>query len=236
MITNELALRNAWIAVLDRLDVSGEGSTILGGPLAERFGASVPFRTVDEVAGLVSLGSGPILDAEANVVESGLEDASVDAVVMIDAWRTPSELADVVDEAKRISKPGATTWLGSLDIERLVHATPSARLSALFYSVYGPAMDLPATIGTNPMAIDLALQRAGFGALESWPTDLPIAAFSTIDEYVDAVASGMWPGVGALSLPEWLSLEAEIRAMLETQASPYIEHQPWLLVAGKKPG
>ena len=235
MVTTDLALSSAWTDVLGNLDVDAERSIILGGPLAERFGASVPFAVVDEVAGLVSLGAGPILDAEATVLDARLPDDSVHTVIMVDAWRSPAELAAVVAESKRVCAPGGTVSLANLDIERLVHSTPSVRTSALFYSGYGAALRLEEQIDTPVAATELALQRAGFDALESWPTELPIAAFATEDDYVAAVTVGMWPGVELLSRPAWLALEGEIRAALSLHDAPYIEWQPWLLASGVQP-
>ena len=235
MVTTDLALSNAWSDVLVRLDVDAERSIILGGPLAERLGAAVPYAVVDEVAGLVSLGTGPILDAEATVVDARLADGSVDTVIMVDAWRSPAELSAVVAEAKRICAPGGGVSLASLDIERLVHATPSVRTSALFYGRFGRSLRLEEQIDTPVAATELALQRSGFDDLESWPTELPIAAFASEDDYVAAVALGMWPGVELLSRQAWLALEAEIRAALSLQEEPFIEWQPWLLASGVLP-
>ena len=235
MVTTDLALSNAWTDVLAGLNVDSERSIILGGPLAERLGAAVPYAVVDEVAGLVSLGAGPILDAEATVVEARLPDSSVDTVIMVDAWRSPAELSAVVAEAKRICTPGGAVSLASLDIERLVHATPSVRTSALFFGSYGRSLGLEEQIDTPVAATELALQRSGFDDLESWPTELPIAAFASEDDYVAAVALGMWPGVELLSRKAWLALEEEIRATLSLQDEPYIEWQPWLLATGVLP-
>ena len=235
MVAAALALTTAWTDVLGALDIDADSSIILGGPLAERFGEAVPFAVVDEVAGLVSLGSGPILDAEATVLDARLPGDSVDRVILVDAWRDPSELRAVVAEAKRICRPGGTVSLATLDIERLVHATPSVRTSALFYSTYGATMGLMERLVTPVAATDLSLQRAGFDDLESWPRELPVAAFLSADDYVSAVSAGMWPGIQLLSSEGWLALEDEIRSVLAAEDAPHIEWQPWLLASGITP-
>ena len=110
MVITQQALSDAWTDVLAQFGIGDDLSIILGGPLAERFGSSVPFAVADEVAGLVSLGGGPILDDEASVLDAILPDDSVDAVVLVDAWRSPSELRAVVAEARRICKPGGRVY------------------------------------------------------------------------------------------------------------------------------
>ena len=235
MVSTERALSDAWIQVLVEFDIDAERSIILGGPLAERFGSTVPFAVVDEVAGLVSLGSGPILDAEASVLDARLPDDSVDAVVLVDAWRSPSELRSVVAEARRVCKPEGRVSLAALDVERLVHATPSMRPSALFYAVSGPALGLERRLESSVAATDLALQRAGFSNVESWPAELPVAAFATQDDYVAAVQAGMWPGVELITGSEWAALEEGIRRALSAQEPPYVERQPWLIASGDSP-
>lgn len=236
MLGTELALRKAWNTVLTQLDVSTDGSVILGGPLAERFGASIPFAVVDEVSGLVSLGDGPMLEPDSSVVASGIAPESVDAVLMVDAWRTQTELRTVVNESKRIVRPGGKVWLASLSVEGLANATPSIRPSALFYAEGGAVSPTVEARTEVFAATELALLRAGLGHIETWPTDLPVAAFDTIDEYVEAVRSGMWPGVELLDAGDWFELEDEIRTSLAHSDLPIVEHEPWLLASATKPG
>jgi hypothetical protein len=235
MLTNTLALRKAWDEVLTSLKVEYTGgSVILGGPLAERFGDAIPFAVADEVAGLVSLGDGPILNDDATVVASGLPTGSVDAVVMIDAWRSHAELRDVTSESRRIARTGGKVWLGDLDVEGLVNAMASRRTSALFYAPYGRAIGVLHEHSSHVASTELALLRGAFDDIEVWPTDLPIAAFGTIDAYIEAVSAGMWPGVDVLTSLQWSDLEEEIRRSLGDLEAPYIEHQPWLMASGIK--
>lgn len=236
MLSTELALRKAWNAVLARLDVPTEGSVILGGPLAERFGASIPFAVVDEVSGLVSLGEGPMLEPESSVVVSGLVSESVDAVFMVDAWRTQTELRAVVKEAKRIVRRGGKVWLASLNVEGLANATPSMRPSALFYANGGTVSPAVGARTDAFASTELALLRAGLDHIETWPTDLPVAAFDTIDQYVEAVGGGMWPGIEGLDTAGWAGLVTEIRKSLAGTDVPIVEHEPWLLASALKPG
>lgn len=236
MLGTELALRKAWNTVLTQLDVSTDGSVILGGPLAERFGASIPFAVVDEVSGLVSLGDGPMLEPDSSVVASGLAPESVDAVLMVDAWRTQTELRTVVNESKRIVRPGGKVWLASLSVEGLANATPSIRPSALFYAEGGAVSPTVEARTEVFAATELALLRAGLGHIETWPTDLPVAAFDTIDGCVEAVRSGMWAGVELLDAGDWFELEDEIRTSLAHSDLPIVEHEPWLLASATKPG
>lgn len=236
MLRTELALRTEWDQVLEKLDVQVAGSVIVGGPLAERFGASIPFAVVDEVSGLVSLGAGPMLDPDSTVVDSGLPDASVDAVVMVDAWRTHRELRAVVRESKRIVRPGGKVWLASLNIEGLTNATPVVRPSALFYASGGRVSAAVDARNEVFAATELELLRAGLTAIETWPADLPVAAFETIDQYVDAVRTGMWPGAEALDMAQWSDLVIEIRRSLAGADMPVVERKPWLLASAIKSG
>ena len=235
MFTTEVALRTAWDDVLDELGVARQGSVVLGGPLAERFGAALPFTIVDEVSGLVSLGDGPALEADSTVVASGLDAASVDAVVMVDAWRTHHELDAVTAEARRIVRPGGKVWLASLNIEGLENATPSVRPSALFYARGGAVSPVVESRNEVFASTELSLLRAGFRSMETWPMDLPVAAFDDVESYVDAVGAGMWPGVEALEPTQVQQLSAEIRSFLSGAATPIVDHQPWLLASGLKP-
>jgi len=236
MLRTEIALRAAWDQVFRTFNVPETGSVILGGPLAERFGASIPFAVVDEVSGLVSLGSGPTLEPTSSVVASGLAPASVDAVFMVDAWRSHDELLAVVRESKRIVKPAGKVWLASLNIEGLTNATPVVRPSALFYASGGMVSSAVDTRNEVFASTELALLRAGLVSIETWPSDLPIAAFDTIDHYVKAVHNGMWPGAEALDTAQWVDLEVELRRLLAGAEMPVVEREPWLLASAIKPG
>lgn len=233
MLELTAALRSAWETTLGELGVDGAGPVLVGGPLAERIGAAVPFAITDEVDRLVVLGDGPVLDPGSRVTATGLQPSSMVSVFMLEAWPNPGGIDEVVDEALRIVRPGGTVWLGRIDADALVNSTVSYRLSTLLYRRHAEHLrDLPDQGVVAPT--EMALIRGGLRPVKSWHVELPIAAFADADAYLAAVADGMWLGIDLVPPAERERVMADLTTALERTPFPLVEYQPWVLAQGTK--
>lgn len=233
MLELTASLRRAWETTLGDLGVDGTGPVLVGGPLAERIGAAVPWAIVDEVDGLVVLGDGPVLDPGSSVASTGLPSASMESVFMLEAWSGPHGITEVVDEAIRIVRPGGAVWLGRVDVDALVTATVAKRLSALLYRRH--AERFRAQLDRGVVApTEMALIRTGLRPVQSWHVELPLAAFADAGAYVAAVTGGMWFGIDLLAPVERNDVMADLTIELRDSSFPLIEYQPWVVAHGTK--
>jgi len=231
MIDNIVALRDAWRSVLAVLGVSAQGRIVIGGPPAPSIGEALPVGLSGNTSSLVTLGSGPDIGALATPAATSLEDASVDVVIMLGAWDTVHELAEVAREARRILRPGGIAWFGRWDLSAVMQSTPTTNRSVLMYRSYPSSVaQAPQNAGMGA-ALELAMVRARFRSLSTETVDLPTAALASVDDYVDAVENGMWPGIERLTVVERMALTHDLRRSLRGTIFPMVEYQPWYLVS-----
>ncbi len=231
MIDNVVALRDAWRSVLMVLGVSAQGRIVIGGPLAPSIGEAVPVGLSGNTSSLATLGSGPDVGASATPAATSLEDGSIDVVIMLGAWATVHELAEVAREAGRILRPGGIVWFGRRDLDAVLQSTPATNRSVLMYRSYPSSVTHVAQSAGMGFALELALVRARFRSVSTDSVALPSAALSSIDDYVDAVEKGMWPGVERLTVEDRKALTRDIRQSLRGAIFPMVEYQPWYLVS-----
>ncbi len=225
-----MALRSAWESSLAEIGIVAD-SVLIGGPLADRVGDAVPIAIADEVASLVVLGAGPMLPDDATVEATGLPDASVASVVMLDAWDDAAGLADVVTEARRIVAPGGTVWLGRRNVDAMVQSTPSIMRAALLYARHPD--QIRGLLGSESVAeTEMALLRGRISAIESWDHRLPVDAFGDAAAYRAAVLDGMWFGIDRISDAERAAVLAALDDSLDDAEFPVVEYQPWTLAHG----
>lgn len=235
MIESSLELREAWEDLLPAFGSDGSAPILVGGPLAERIGETIPIAIADEVPWLAVLGDGPTLDDGATVEATGLESAVLSAVVMLDAWRSPGHLAAVASEAHRILSPDGVAWFGRLDLDMMVESTPAARRSALLYGRHAAAIMKALDGDRSVAATELALMRRGFRPIESWRMDLPVAAFDDAASYLGAIEGGLWYGIDRIGAAERSRLLGAVAASLGPDDFPLVEYQPWVLASGRRP-
>ena len=228
-----LALREAWESTLDDMRITG-GSTLIGGPLADRIGEAVPIAIADEVASLVVLGEGPPLADDATVASTGLPDDSMTSVFMLAAWDHPNSIPTVVAEARRVVRAGGTVWLGRRNVDAMIHSTPSTLRASTLYRRHAAAVR-EALASESVAPTELALVRGRFDAIESWDYDLPVGAFSDAASYRAAVDSGMWLGIDLVEDVERSGILAALDTELADADYPIVEYQPWTLARGIKP-
>lgn len=233
MLELTASLRRAWVTTLGELGVDGTGPVLVGGPLAERIGAAVPWAIADEVDGLVVLGDGPVLDPGSAVTATGLPSASMESVFMLEAWPSPGGINEVVDEALRIVRPGGAVWLGRVDVDALVNATVATRLSALLYRRHAGRFHDYLDRGVVAPT-EMALIRGGLRPVQSWHVELPLAAFADAGAYLAAVTDGMWFGIDLVSPAERKGVMADLTTELERASFPLVEYQPWVVAQGTK--
>ena len=235
MTASSLVLREAWEQLLPRLGADGSGGMLVGGPLAEPIGEAVPIAIADEILWLVVLGEGPVLPDGATVRSTGLDDASLASVVMLEAWDSTEQLTAVAAEAHRIIEPGGTVWLGRLDLDMMVESTPATRRSSLLYDRHARAIMAALDRDHSVASTELALVRRGFRPIESWRMDLPVAAFDDGDSYLAAIEGGLWFGIDRIGVAERTALIDAVAARLDSSDFPLVEYQPWVLASGRRP-
>ncbi len=225
-----LALRHAWEKTLAEMGLVGR-SVLIGGPLADRIGEAVPIAIADEVASLVVLGGGPPLADDAISTATGLPDGSMSSVLMLAAWDRDADIGAIVDEARRVTAPGGSVWLGRRNVDAMIHATPTRLRAAALYRRH-PDRVREALASESVAPTELGLVRGGFRSIESWDHDLPVDAFPDAGSYRAAVEDGMWLGIDRLSESERSSILGELDRDLRDAEYPVVEYQPWTLVRG----
>ena len=225
-----LALRKAWEATLSDLGLN-EGSVLVCGPLADRIGDAVPIAIADEVAALVVLGNGPALADDASVVATGLPDGSIGAVLALAAWPDASRIGAVVDEARRITRPGGSVWLGRRNVDAMVHSTPATLRSSILYARH-PDRVRTALADESVAPTELALVRGGLVEIESWDHRIPVDAFPDAGSYRAAVEDGMWLGIDRLGESDRSDVLSVLDRDLREAEFPLVEYQPWTLARG----
>lgn len=226
MLDDALALRAAWTTKLAALHIDEAPTIVMAGGAAEVTSETFPLPVADAVDGLVTLGqSAPPLDDGATPFATGLPDGSVSACVLLDMWSSIADMDAAVVEARRITESGGRVWLGDVDVDTLVLGEPATQRSAAFYRSRGVAPAGSPGVSTTAMA----LLRARLREIETFQVVLPVAAFSDAVSYVAAVLSGMWLGVGNLSVAEKAQLETDLLVGLRNEEFPLVEYRPWVL-------
>jgi SAM-dependent methyltransferase len=236
MFEHVLTARQAWRSVFDVFGVDASAALIVGGGPAESVADMAPLPVVDAEPRLVSLGSGPPLDAGASPTDTFLDDATIDAAVMLGSWRDPELLRTVVAECARVVRPGGIVVVGRPDADRLAGSSPSRYPSAIVARMVPRPDADPSIPETGPtVSVELAMVRARLRAISVTGVELPVAVLASADAYVDAVLDGLWPGIEGSTANDSQELVSVIRDMLKHEEFPIVERQPWLLASGTRP-
>jgi len=237
-MTEPLLLAAAWRDALSALGADLDGTVLLGGRDVERVALEMgaPVREVGPALVLMGEDVSAELGDDASPLATGLADDSVDSVAMLAAWDGGPQLEAVAIEAARVVRPGGNVWFGDIDAEALVASTPATYAAAILYQA---RPDISAAVlrgheGSSRLA--LAASRARLQPVTSLATDLPWAGFSAIDEYVEAVRVGAWPGMEQLAAAEQDALLSQVHDRFVATPFPRVEYLPWLLVRGRRSG
>ena len=231
-------LLEAWQSMLSGLGVSVDEHVLLGGPGAENLAIELGAPVNDATGSLVSLGPEAALLAESAVPSATeLPADSFDAVVMLSAWETPTEVGPVVREAARLTRPGGAVWVGDLERQALIRATPATYPAGLLYATH-PEVGAKVVAGAQRSSLlGIEMVRAGMRSVTSDNVDLPIAVLGDELEYIEAVRAGMWPGVEHLAEADLDDLLTALRVELGPPVRfPFVEYRPWVMVRGAQPG
>lgn len=228
-------LRDAWISTLNDLGATGGAGTLLIGPHAEVLADQLPGPTGGMAFGVATLGVGPVPDG-ATPSETGFEEDSFDAAVILSAWETPAGVDSVVEEAMRVVRPGGAVWLGDLDAKALTDSMPAARCYGLFYRS-GPQAAADARFryrAADGLGVDAV--RAGLREVTETKADLPVAVIGSAAEGVEAVRSGIWPGTETLDPASLDRLLERTDALFQPPTRfPVVMTLPWIIVRGRRP-
>ena len=236
-MAESVLLMSAWRGALSALGVDLTGAVLLaapdGGALARA--AGVPVRA--EGVTLVTIGAGqvPELPEGAAPAATGAPDASFDAVVFLAAWETQTQLGEVALEATRIVRPGCRLFLGDLDAQALTQSMPAAYMQAVLYQAHREVGERLLARHAGPSQLALAALGAGLHSVAIEAADLPIGAFTSAAEYVEAVRAGLWEGRSELDESVRDDVLASLHRRLAGALFPMVAYQPWLLAHGFRP-
>lgn len=229
------AFHAAWRDTIGSLGTGAAGEVLVAGPYAHALADELPVPTADEGGGLAVLGpKGFPIETGASPRATGLPDASVDAAVVLSAWRTVAGVGPVLAETARVVRPGGTVWLGEPALDVLTCSMPATYRAGLLYQAHPDvAARVRAAAGSGDLGVEMVRHRLrDVTVIES---DLPVAVFTTAAEGVEAVRAGIWPGTEFLSAVELDDLLDDVRASFRNRVRfPVVDYQPWTLGRGRR--
>lgn len=228
-------LREAWQATIAALEATESGQTLLLGPHAENLADQLPGPIAASTANIASLGGGEIPDG-ATVTGTGLPGCSFDTTVALSAWDAPAGVEAVADEAVRVTKPDGNVWLGDIDARALTKAMPAARPYGLLYRRERSAADAVRFRYRAARGLGVEAVRAGLLGVTETRAELPAAVVDSVEEGVEAVRSGIWPGIASID-PGALDrlLDRVAVSFRRNERFPLVLTLPWTLVRGRRP-
>ncbi|MEN8234471.1 MAG: hypothetical protein ABFR89_06060 [Actinomycetota bacterium] len=227
-------LREAWQTTISGLGATAGGETIILGPHAEILADQLPGPTAASTIGVASLGGGLIPEGAAPV-STGLADGSFDTAVALSAWDSPAEVGDVVDEALRVTRSDGTVWLGEIDARTLTGAMPAAKPYGLLYRYERSAAVDARSRFRAATGLGVEAVRSGLRSVTETRAELPAAIVESVEEGVEAVRSGLWPGTMGLDTTARDRLLVRVAESLQRSARfPLVLTLPWTLVRGRR--
>jgi hypothetical protein len=165
-----------------------------------------------------------------------LPDASADAVLLRRAWSDRRGLTTAVAAASRVLARGGRVVVADVDLDRLLGG-PMFRYPYRLRFASDPeaAARLRATTAASA-AMATEVVRAGFGNAVALDIDEERGRFATVEEYREAVRSGAWPSLAAMTAEARERLIESIGPELRKIAplGGLIERRPWRAVTGVK--
>lgn len=227
------SLREAWIATLTELGAAEGNDSLLIGPYAESLADQLPAPTGDTTPSVATLFVTPVPEG-AVPTATGFPESSFDSAVALSAWETPAGVADVAAEAVRVVRPGGTVWLGEIDARALTGSMPAARRYGLLYRNHPPVAEAERFRFRAADTIGVDAVRVGLRSVTETRTDFPVAVVDTRAEAVEAVRSGIWPGLELLDSIAVDELLVRVDESFEPpERFPFVFTLPWILVRGR---
>ncbi|NIV89316.1 MAG: hypothetical protein GWN35_21625, partial [Actinobacteria bacterium] len=156
---------------------------------------------------------------------------SVDGVVMLHAWPSPS----AVDRAAAIGaawlRRGGTLVLAELDMARLRNATPSRYPAALLYTMYPEIAASLSVRSATSLQLAMAAVRAGLRDKTVMEIDRPVGVFRGPDEHRAGIEFGCWRGLEMLDAARYGPV-VDAAATVGVGEWPLVELEPWIAVIG----
>ncbi len=212
-----------WSDVTRAAGIEMEGTVVVRGPGAHQVGDA-----------LLRLGVTTVIADESRLGPDPTEFArndSVDGVVMLHAWSSPS----AVDRAAAIGvawlRRGGTLVLAELDMARLRSAPPSRYPAALFYAMHPEIAATLAMRSATSLQLAMAGVRAGLRDKTALEFDRPVGVFRTPAEHRAGIEFGSWRGLEMLDSRRYGAV-VDAAAALEVEEWPLAELEPWIAVIG----
>ncbi len=226
-----------WTELIVNLDLPPNGEILLAGDGAADIqlpvGAGQRFDTGSVV--LVTRGAAPAGDATA--AATGLDDDSLDLVVLRDAAGSVTHLTDLLTEAYRILKPGGGILLTEFDAGTLLDSRPQRYPQLILSNLHPEVGEYLVRRHPRQMDIAMALVRAGFRDGDAYPLDFPIGHFRDYETYVDSVAVEGWRGMDQISAEDLDALLEQLPGLMKSvaPAGEFFDVEPITVARAYKP-
>ena len=226
-----------WSELIVNLDLPPVGEILLAGDGVADIELPIGSGQRFEVGGLVLVTRGETLGPDATLTNTGLEDNSLDLVILRDAAGSPTNLVRVLTESYRVLKPGGGVMLTEFDAGTLLDARPQLYPQLMLSNMFPAVGEYLLRRHPRQMDIGRSLVRAGFKDGDSYSLDFPLGHYSDYETYVDSVAVEGWRGMDQLTAEELDELLDQLPELMKSiaPAGEFDDIEPVTVARAYKP-
>ena len=226
-----------WNDLIVGLDLPPAGEILLAGDAIGDVELPVGAGRRFDADSLVLVTRGEGLIDGATPTATGLEDDSLDLIILRDAAGSVTRLADVLWEAYRTLKPGGGLMLTEFDAETLLDSRPQKYPQLLLSTMYPRVGAYLRHRHPRQIDIGMALVKTGFKDADSYSIDYPLGHFSDYQTYVDSVAVEGWRGMDEITPDERRALLEQLPQLMKAvaPAGEFDDVEPVTVARGYKP-